>query len=71
MLRAVSVTGDKMNYDNKELDMLAVAASKSDVEFERLLTLFKPFLQSQVLKQMGRYSMYRDDMMSAAMMAFH
>ena len=57
--------------DNRELDRLAVAALSNEMEFERLLKRFNPFLLSQVSKWKGRSSIYRDEMTSAAMMAFH
>jgi len=59
------------NWDNSEIDLLAIAALKDDYEFENLFMKFKPFLRGQASKWSGSSSSLRDDMMSSAMLAFH
>jgi len=60
-----------LDYDTNEIDSLAIEALKSRHAFEVLFTNFKPYLSSQAAKWSGSSSSVRDDMMSAAMQAFH
>jgi len=59
------------NWDNNEIDSLAVAASESDYEFEIFFAKFKPFLWGQTSKWSSGSSSIRDEMISAAMQAFY
>jgi RNA polymerase sigma factor len=58
-------------WDNGELDALAVAAAADEREFESLLTKFRPFLWGKVSKLAGSSYDTREELMSAAMRAFH
>lgn len=55
-----------------DLDHRAVTAKESDIEAEKLIIEFKPFLRSQVAKYSVRFDEYQSDaLFSAAMSAFY
>ena len=58
-------------WSNNELDILAKKASKNNADFEQLLRRFRPFLWGQVSKMAGNSYDTRDEMMGAAIRAFH
>lgn len=60
-----------MNLENNELDMLVVDAAKNAEDFEYLINKFRPLMWSKVSKLAGSSHDARDEMMSAAMRAFH
>ena len=62
---------DKGKLAMQDLNKRALAAVNNPLEFECLLTLFKPFLWNRVSKLAGSSSDDRDEMMSAAMQAFY
>ncbi|MDR2737259.1 MAG: hypothetical protein LBB49_06800 [Gracilibacteraceae bacterium] len=55
----------------QDLNKLALSAAKAPWEFERLLAEFRPFLWSRVSRFAGNSPDIRDEMMTAAMQAFH
>ena len=57
--------------ENADLDRMAAAAAEKTAEFERLLESFKPFLRNRASKLAGVAYDAPDEMMSAAMSAFH
>ena len=60
-----------INLYNSEIDLLAAEALQSDQAFQSFFTKFRPYLLGRVSKWTGNSSSVHDDMMSAAMQAFH
>jgi RNA polymerase sigma factor len=71
IIKKVKTQANEIPDDCRDLNSLALSAANSSLEFERLLTQYKPFLWKRVSRFTESSPDERDEMMSDAMQAFH